>query len=153
MPRLRLCFHLVPSLPHQTLFPKKLSGNSAQPVLTPEQWQVKVQPGGAKRMLWQPPGRGFSEGASTAPATHAGPGPPYGLQKDGRGLGEDHKLSCMRSCMVGMLASPQLGIRGLLLWNLATSPAAPFCQAPSWPPHLQPSFKPPGFCSCLPLRQ
>lgn len=80
-------------------------------------------------MLWQPPGGGFSD-ASTAPTILAGPGAPYGLQGDGSGLGEDHKLSCMRRCMVELLAPPQLGIRGLLLWNLAMSPAAPFCQAP-----------------------
>ena len=51
---------------------------------------------------------------------------------------------------VSMLAPPQLGVPGLLLWKLAVRPAAPFCQAPPWPPHLQPSFRPLGFCSSIP---
>ena len=52
---------------HQTRLPINSSGNPAQPSLAPKQWQVRVWPGRAKRIFWWPPGRGFSEGASTAP--------------------------------------------------------------------------------------
>lgn len=60
--------YLVPSLPHQTLFPINSSGNPAQSFLAPKQWQVRFGREGLRECSAGPSGRGFSEGASTSPA-------------------------------------------------------------------------------------
>lgn len=140
-PRLGCLFGFLPPPPNT---PNNLLGNPAQPFLAPEQWQARVRPGGAERMLRQPRKRAFRRCPHRSQLKLH-----IACRETSGSLGRITVI--LREVMHGSNAGSSSARHSRPSAPEPTmSPAAPFCQAPPWPPHLQSSCQHPVFAHLFP---